>query len=76
MPKNRDTRWLKNIGKSVAFGMKNVLNEKMSESQSIRGSVYDSAKNLRQSIIEMRRNKTAGAGKKFIYGAKTKAKET
>ena len=76
MPKNRDTRWLKNIGKSVAFGMKNVLNEKMSESQSIRGSVYDSAKNLRQSIIEMRRNKTAGAGKKFIDDAKTKAKET
>ena len=76
MPKNRDTRWLKNIGKSVAFGMKNVLNEKMSESQSIRGSVYDSAKNLRQSIIEMRRNKTAGAGKNFIDDAKTKAKET
>ena len=76
MPKNRDTRWLKNIGKSVAFGMKNVLNEKMSESQIIRGSVYDSAKNLRQSIIEMRRNKTAGAGKKFIDDAKTKAKET
>ena len=76
MPKNRDTRWLKNIGKSVAFGMKNVLNEKMTESQSIRGSVYDSAKNLRQSIIEMRRNKTAGAGKKFIDDAKTKAKET
>ena len=76
MPKNRDTRWLKNIGKSVAFGMKNVLNEKMSESQSIRGSIYDSAKNLRQSIIEMRRNKTAGAGKKFIDDAKTKAKET
>jgi len=76
MPKNKDTRWLKNIGKSVAFGMKNVLNEKMSESQSIRGSVYDSAKNLRQSIIEMRRNKTAGAGKKFIDDAKTKAKET
>ena len=76
MPKNRDTRWLKNIGKSVAFGMKNVLNEKMSESQSIRGSVYDSAKNLRQSIIEMRRNKTAGAGKKFIDDTKTKAKET
>lgn len=76
MPKNRDTRWLKNIGKSVAFGMKNVLNEKMSESQSIRGSVYDSAKNLRQSIIEMRRNKTVGAGKKFIDDAKTKAKET
>lgn len=76
MPKNRDTRWLKNIGKSVAFGMKNVLNEKMSESQSIRGSVYDSAKNLRQSIIEMRRNKIAGAGKKFIDDAKTKAKET
>ncbi len=76
MPKNRDTRWLKNIGKSVAFGMKNVLNEKMSESQSIRGSVYDSAKNLRQSIIEMRRNKTAGAGKKFIDDAKIKAKET
>lgn len=76
MPKNRDTRWLKNIGKSVAFGMKNVLNEKMSESQSIRGSVYDSAKNLRQSIIEMRRSKSAGAGKKFIDDAKMKAKET
>lgn len=76
MPKNRDTRWLKNIGKSVAFGMKNVLNEKMSESQSIRGSVYDSAKNLRQSIIEMRRNKNGGAGKAFIADAKAKAKET
>ena len=76
MPNNRDTRWLRNIGKSVAFGMKNVINDKMSESQGIRGSVYDSAKNLRQSIIEMRRNKNGGAGKAFIADAKTKAKET
>ena len=76
MPNNRDTRWLRNIGKSVAFGMKNVINDKMSESQGIRGSVYDSAKNLRQSIIEMRRNKNGGAGKAFIADAKAKAKET
>jgi len=75
MPNNRDTRWLRNIGKSVAFGMKNVINDKMSESQGIRGSVYDSAKNLRQSIIEMRRNKNGGAGKAFISDAKAKAKE-
>ena len=76
MPNNRDTRWLRNIGKSVAFGMKNVINDKMSESQGIRGSVYDSAKNLRQSIIEMRRNKNGGAGKAFIADDKAKAKET
>lgn len=76
MPNNRDTRWLRNIGKSVAFGMKNVINDKMSESQGIRGSVYDSAKNLRQSIIEMRKNKNGGAGKAFINEAKAKAKET
>ena len=44
MPKGKDTKWLKNIGKSVAFGLKNTLDSRYSESSGIRGDIYNSAK--------------------------------
>lgn len=73
MPKGKDTKWLKNIGKSVAFGLKNTLDSRYSESSGIRGDIYNSAKNLRETITEMRRNKATS--KSYLNEYKGKAKE-